>query len=175
MKRVMVVGGPGSGKSTLARQLGDVTGLPVHHMDMIHWKPGWQERSKTEKVALVSAVEWSNSWILEGGLSVTYDNRASRADTVVWLDLPLIVRSVRVVKRRFQYRGGKTRPDLPENCPEKLDREFLWWILSTSRSQREKVRLAIAGAPHLAVHHLQSSAKVRAFLDQLRNEQKLPN
>jgi dephospho-CoA kinase len=36
----MIVGQPGAGKSTLARALGVATGLPVVHMDMIHWQPG---------------------------------------------------------------------------------------------------------------------------------------
>ena len=175
MKRVMVVGGPGSGKSTLARQLGDITGLPVQHMDMIHWSPGWVERSKPEKIALVSAVERSDAWILEGGLSVTYDNRAARADTLVWLDLPVVLRLFRVFKRRWQYRGGKSRPDLPENCPEKIDWDFFWWILSTVRAQREKIADAVAKAPHLTIHHLKSRAEVRAFLDMQRNEQNLSN
>lgn len=37
MQRVMIVGQPGSGKSTLARKLGEHTGLPVVHIDTIHW------------------------------------------------------------------------------------------------------------------------------------------
>lgn len=52
MKRVMIVGQPGAGKSYLARAMGQKTGLPVQHMDMIHWKPGWVERDKAEKLAM---------------------------------------------------------------------------------------------------------------------------
>lgn len=40
MKRVMITGGPGSGKSMLAAALGEKTGLPVYHMDKIHYRPG---------------------------------------------------------------------------------------------------------------------------------------
>jgi adenylate kinase family enzyme len=35
MERIMIVGQPGSGKSTLAQVLGEVTGLPVIHIDKI--------------------------------------------------------------------------------------------------------------------------------------------
>lgn len=52
MQRVMIVGQPGSGKSTLARELGQRTGLPVVHIDTIHWQPGWIERSRDEKTQL---------------------------------------------------------------------------------------------------------------------------
>lgn len=41
MQRVMIIGQPGSGKSTLAREMGKHTGLPVVHIDTIHWQPGW--------------------------------------------------------------------------------------------------------------------------------------
>lgn len=40
IERVMIVGGPGAGKLWLARDLGRISGLPVFHMDQIHWKPG---------------------------------------------------------------------------------------------------------------------------------------
>jgi adenylate kinase family enzyme len=40
MQRIMIIGRPGSGKSTLARELGRITGLPLVHIDHIHWEPG---------------------------------------------------------------------------------------------------------------------------------------
>ena len=39
MKRIMIIGGAGSGKSSLARALGDITGLPVVHIDTLYWQP----------------------------------------------------------------------------------------------------------------------------------------
>lgn len=46
LKRIMIIGQPGSGKSTLAKLLGEITGLPVVHIDTIHWQTGWVERSQ---------------------------------------------------------------------------------------------------------------------------------
>lgn len=57
MQRVMIVGQPGSGKSRLAQALGARTGLPVVHIDTIHWQPGWVERSFNEKTRLCHEVE----------------------------------------------------------------------------------------------------------------------
>ncbi|WP_245298784.1 hypothetical protein [Pseudotabrizicola sediminis] len=75
MQRVMIVGQPGSGKSTLARGLGKVTGLPVVHVDHIHWMPRCRERQRDEKTLLCHAVEAGEASIFtarrcrSGGLS----------------------------------------------------------------------------------------------------------
>ncbi len=56
MKRVMITGGPGSGKSTLAIKLADKSGLPLYHMDHIHYRPGWDPRSNEEKDILTHEI-----------------------------------------------------------------------------------------------------------------------
>src|SRR5689334_13741303 len=40
-RRVLVDGMMGSGKSTFARALAARTGLPLIHLDLHYWKPGW--------------------------------------------------------------------------------------------------------------------------------------
>jgi adenylate kinase family enzyme len=169
VKRVMVVGGPGSGKSTLAVALGEITALPVFHMDQIHYKPGWIERTRDAKIAAALAIEARDEWIFEGGLSATYASRCARADTVIWLDLPVTLRLRRIVKRRVQYHG-QTRPDLPDNCPERLAPEFLAYILRTRQSARENIAQTIAAAPHLALHHIRTAKGADTWLDWCRDE-----
>ncbi|MEM6305500.1 MAG: DNA topology modulation protein FlaR [Pseudomonadota bacterium] len=166
MKRVMIVGGPGSGKSTLARWLGGQTGLPVHHMDHIHWLGNWVERSKSEKLAMAATIEAQERWIFEGSLTATYDNRAARADTLIWLDLPVGLRLWRVTKRRFRY-WGRVRPDMSPGCIEGLNAEvlpFYAFIWRTRHSKRTRLFTLLARhSDGLTVHHLRSRAEVAAF------------
>jgi adenylate kinase family enzyme len=139
MQRVMIVGQPGSGKSTLARAMGARTGLPVVHIDHIHWMPGWQERPRAEKTRLCHEVEAGERWIFEGGHSATWKNRLARAEMLIWLDVPVLVRFLRVVWRTWRWRG-QSRPDLPEDCPEGFHKEtlpfwlFIWRTRKTSRA-----------------------------------------
>ncbi|MGB3245294.1 MAG: AAA family ATPase [Sulfitobacter sp.] len=166
MKRVMIVGGAGSGKSTLARWLGAQTGLPVYYMDHIQWMPDWQPRPRAQRREMALEVEALESWIFEGGFSETYNNRAVRADTLIWLDLPVGLRLWRVTRRLFQY-WGKRRPDMAEGCVEKLHGEsikFYLWIWNTRVSHRLRLQRLLADhGPGLRVVHLRSPAEVSDF------------
>ncbi|MGC1502792.1 MAG: AAA family ATPase [Sulfitobacter sp.] len=170
MKRVMIVGGPGSGKSTLARILGPRLGLPVFHMDQIHWQENWVERPMAEKLPMVQAVEEQDRWVFEGGMSVTYGSRMERADILIWLDLPVGLRLWRVTKRLFRYLG-KARPDLPQGCVERLHPEtltFYRFIWQSRHDARQKIVKLIANADdRLDVVHLRNPREVQAWLDRL--------
>ena len=163
----MIVGGPGSGKSMLARALGERTGLPVYHMDHIHYASGWVERSKAEKTRLTREVHALDEWIFEGGHSTTYPERVARADTLIWLDVPVGRRLVRVLRRTLRYRGT-TRPDLPLGCPERLNLrtlEFFSFIWRTRRTSRTTLaRIHDEARPRLRVVRLIDDAGVAEFL-----------
>ena len=67
--RIAVIGYSGSGKSTLAARLGAAYGVPVLHLDSVHWLPGWVERPREEEKALVRAfldqnASWSSTAII---------------------------------------------------------------------------------------------------------------
>jgi len=129
----MIIGQPGSGKSTLARKLGKLLDLPVFYIDQIHWKPGWVERAGPEKDRLCAAVHANDKWVFEGGRSSTWPERLDRADTLIWLDFPLYLRSWRVFMRTVRY-YGESRPDLPADCPERFNLEFIQFIWRTRKN-----------------------------------------
>ncbi|OYT79675.1 AAA family ATPase [Pseudomonas sp. PGPPP2] len=166
MQRVMIVGQPGSGKSTLARELGQRTGLPVVHIDTIHWQPGWIERSRDEKTQLCLEVEARDCWIFEGGHSATWDNRMARADLLIWIDRSATLRFLRVLRRTLLQRG-QSRPDLPENCPERLANlpEFFRFMWRTKKTARAKMQQLVATAPSTCrVVYLRSNREASMFI-----------
>lgn len=164
----MIIGQPGSGKSTLARAIGDLAGLPVVHVDMIHWMPGWIERPLSDKIEMALIEEAKPCWVFEGGLSRTWDNRMSRADTIIWLDIIFLLRVWRVFKRTIKD-FGRTRADLPENCPERFNGEFWRWIWNTRKTARQKIiRQLEQVRPDQDVYHLRSPNDVRRFLKEQR-------
>ena len=168
MKRVMIIGQPGTGKSTLARSLGERIGLPVVHIDLIHWKSGWVERDRDEKTKLCLEVHARDEWIFEGGHSTTWPDRLDRCDTLIWLDFPVWLRTWRVLKRTIRD-YGKSRVDLPDNCPEQFDFEFYRFIWRTNKHSRQNIQSLFEKAPSdKSKFKLSSSSEVRKFLDTFR-------
>jgi adenylate kinase family enzyme len=127
LQRILIIGSPGAGKSTLSHAVAARTGLPLYHMDKLHWLPGWVERDRAEGLAQVQQVLAQDCWIIDGNYGSSLSIRIQRADTVVWLDYPTWRCLGRALKRWWHYRG-RNRPDMTQGCPERLDLEFFLYI-----------------------------------------------
>ena len=164
MDRIQIMGCSGSGKSTLARKLGERTGLPVVHLDQLFWKKGWVESSKEEIDGKILEAAAGERGIIDGSYSRTLRHRLERCELVVYLDLPRWVCMVSVI-RRYLQNLGRVRPDMPEGCPEKIDREFLTWVWNYNRSHREKYLEMLGQLPPEKVVTLKRRRDVQGFLE----------
>ena len=144
-ERLLVLGCGGAGKSTLAAELGQLTGLPVVHLDRMYWLPGWTHRTREEFDELLAAELEKERWIIDGDFHRTLPRRLERCDAVVVLDYPGVVCAAGIIRRRLQYRG-KTRSSMTEGCPERLDGEFVRWVLNYRRAVRPEHMKIIAQA-----------------------------
>ena len=166
MRRILVIGNSGGGKSTLARNLGEKLGLPVIHLDVLFWKPGWVERDRDEYRASVVEALAAPEWICDGNFTSTFGMRMALSDTIIWIDRSRFLCLFRAIKRAITYAGGG-RPDMTEGCDEKIDFEFYRFILTYDRKVRPKLEQALAehGA-HARLVRLTSDREVAAFLAQ---------
>lgn len=153
MERVLVIGSPGAGKSTLARALAARTALPLYHLDRLHWLPGWIERNRDEGRAELAEILAQERWIIDGNYGSILPMRLARADTVVWLDYPAWLCLWRVLKRWWRYRGTN-RPDMTEGCPERLNAEFLLYVLQFRQAwhSRNAALMAQYGGTVIRLH-----------------------
>jgi adenylate kinase family enzyme len=135
MRRVMVMGPPGSGKSTLARRIGDKYDLPVFHLDQAFWRPGWVRTPEAAFRAEVQRIAALPGWVIDGNYIDTISPRLAAADTVVYLDVPTWLSMFRVLRRTI-LSYGKVRADLPADCPERVNFEFLKFVWTWNRDRR---------------------------------------
>lgn len=170
MRRIIILGSPGSGKSTLARRLGERLGLPVVHLDVLFWEPGWTEPDNEVFRARVSAAIAGDGWVTDGNyISRTFDLRMPRADLIVWLETPRHVCIRRVLVRSALARP---RPDLAAGCEEGFrDNGFgeffayAWNFDKVTRPRIEAARLAMA--PQTPVVRLKNRRQIDAFIASL--------
>ena len=164
MRRVSIIGSGGAGKSTLARRLGDITGLPVIHLDAVHWKPGWSETPKDKWRKIVEALVAGERWVIDGNFGGTMEIRLAASDTVIFLDFPRTLCLSRAVKRLFRY-WNRNRPDMGEGCPERLDIEFLHWIWTFPNRAKPQIEARLSALPpRVKVVRLTSPAAADEFL-----------
>jgi adenylate kinase family enzyme len=164
MRRVLVIGSGGSGKSTFSLRLGERLGLEVIHLDKVYWRPGWVEMPKDEWMRKVEELCGREAWVMDGNYSGTLDVRLAACDTVIFLDQPRAVCMWRVLKRSVRYRRS-TRPDMAEDCPERINLKFLQWVWTYPMRRRPMI-LARLGeiADDKRVVRLRSDAEVKRFL-----------
>jgi adenylate kinase family enzyme len=167
MRRVLVVGCPGAGKTTFATKLAAMTDLPLVHLDVHYWRPGWQPPPTEQWRARVVELAGAASWVMDGNFFGTLSLRMPRAETLVWLDLPRAVCLRRVLMRAARDRG-RDRPDLPSGCREQLSFGFLAEIWRFSDAEAPELRDAIASyGNHLQVHRLTGSDDIKGFFAHL--------
>ena len=78
----------------------------------------------------------SNSdWVIDGSYKkLCFDRRMDEADHIIILCFNRFASLWRVVKRYFKFKGT-SRPDIGEDCKEKLDWEFVKWVLWKGRQK----------------------------------------
>ena len=168
MKRVLIIGSGGAGKTTLARRLAAQSGLPLIHLDLVYWRPGWQPAPADQWTETVRGLAAREEWIMDGNYGRTLDLRLQACDTVIFIDFPRLLCLWRVLRRQLRYLG-RSRPELPAGCPERLTWEFLWWIWRYPATRREGIlaRLTALG-PEKQVIILRSSLELERFLGSVR-------
>ncbi len=139
MKRILIIGSGGAGKSTFSKQLSQILDLPIIHLDVHYWLPGWTKTETNKWINKVDELVAKETWVMDGNFGGTLDRRLKRADTIFYFDFSrmrcLYNAFKRMVVGRYFF---KKRSDMAEGCREKFDLEFYKWIWNFNKNHREE-------------------------------------
>jgi adenylate kinase family enzyme len=170
VKRVAVKGASGAGKSTLARRLAERLGVPHVELDALHHGPNWTPASASALRARVASIlDDDVGWVVDGNYESKLENLIlDRAELIVWLDLPLRTKLVRLARRTA--RRWVLNEELWNGNRESLKNLFLgdqalfpWAIQSHFRHRRDWTQL-FAGRSVVRLH---SDREVEKWLEGL--------
>ena len=152
--KIAIIGYSGSGKSTLARKLAEEYQIPVLHFDRVQFRPNWEIRPQASKEIMTKTfMDLHQGWVIDGNYSkLFYERRMEEADVIIQLRFCRLASLWRVTRRYLTYKEG-SRPDMADGCKEKLDWEFVKWILRDGRSKtaRERYGWVLSRYPHKTI------------------------
>jgi hypothetical protein len=167
LRRIAIVStASGCGKTTLGRALADKLGCPFVELDALVHGPGWVETPDEVLRTKVAALIAHDSWVVDGNYRQKLgDLVLARADLVVWLDLPIYVWFLRLVRRtvsravRQEVLWNGNRESLKDAIGGKDS--LFGFALRTYRERRAAWPRLLAPFPHV---QLTSRREVERFL-----------
>lgn len=171
--KIAIIGYSGAGKSTLAKELGVHFSSPVLHLDQVNFIANWEPRKKAEALALVQEFMRQENWVIDGNYtSLCQKERLQEADLILFLEYNRFLCFWQALRRFWQFRGT-VRDSAAPGCVEKMDWEFIRWILYDSRTaqRKEHYRQIAASYPQKLIA-FKNRKDTQRFLENLQTEQR---
>ena len=173
-RRILVVGTSGAGKTYVAQHLAKMLNLRYICNDRIIWGPDWTPVPKADRLPQYDEATAEEGWTYDGNIGAMKDPEdfliLSRADTLIWLDLPrwrvfsqLLLRTLGRVLFRKKLWHGNRETLLGQLNP--TDSILVWsWRMYPRYKEMYTRLMADARASHMNRIHLTSRRAVEAYL-----------
>lgn len=173
MKKVAIFGNTGGGKSTLAKALAEITDLPLVIIDKIMYQPGGKINPHEQYLSTHSELIKKDEWIVDGfGCVPSAWERFAAADTLIYIDLPLMTHFAWVTKRFVK--GCFFNPEgWPERSPilkSTINSYGVLWLCHSKLTPRYR-KLVVESAEEKQVIHLKSPRAIKHYIKKIRYAQ----
>ena len=174
-KRVVVVGVTSSGKSTLAERLSKRFGLNYIELDALNWEPNWQAAPLEVFRARVEKATQAEKWIVAGNYHVVRGLVWPKAETVIWLDYPLLTVLWQLTRRSFsrwwtqELLWGTNREPLWNHFKLWSNESLYNWLFQTYWRRKREYPMLFSQPEHkhLKVIRLAHPKETKRWMDNL--------
>ncbi len=166
MDKIVIIGSSGAGKSTLARELGSILKIKVFHLDRLFWQRGWEGKTRDTRIDILQEIIREKQWIIEGNYLGASELHLNAADIIIFLDIAPLLCLWRLMKRHREY-YGRSRPDIPEGCTDRLIRLRILKVLAFPLGGRRTIKQKLRNYKSEQIIRLRSRKEVKDFLAQL--------
>ena len=164
-ERIVILGNAGGGKSLIAEGLARHFRIPWHQLYSLQWEAGWVRTSELEFRKRHDQLVEGDSSIMDGVASwESIEHRVARADTLVFIDLPLWRHYWWATKRQFMCLF-RPRPNFDPACPMLLLTgqliRMMWWVHAQLRPHL--IELVEQGQRDKCIYVLKTPSDVNQF------------
>jgi adenylate kinase family enzyme len=168
--RIVITGPSGSGKTWLSARLAQSLGIRHVELDALHHGPNWESCGAEVLRDRVMAATEEGGWVIDGAYhALLGDLVLERAETFVWLDLPVPLVMWRLIRRTHLRQKHQT--ELWHGNQEGGWRESLSYVirpaLKRAFENRRSVPERVARHPYLHVHRLRSDRDIERLVRSL--------
>ncbi|MDL2292107.1 hypothetical protein LJC17_00735 [Acholeplasma sp. OttesenSCG-928-E16] len=136
--KIAIIGYSGAGKSTLAKELSELYNITPLYLDSINFHPNWVKKEPSEvQETIDSFLEEHENFVVDGNWSKVFQNRFQIVDRIIFLNFNRFFCLKSVIKR-YQENKGIVRYSCAPGCKDKIDLEFIKWVLYKGRSKKQK-------------------------------------
>ncbi len=171
MTRLAVVGPSGSGKTRLSARLAELLHARHVEIDALWHGPNWESCGPEELHRRVAVATDGDDWVCDGTYHTSIgDLVLERAETVVWLDLPVALVLWRLVRRSWVRKRDRVvlwHGNVEDRWLNQI-RWLFWPALKRAFENRRHLPKRFARHPQLRVHRLRSDAEVEAFVQSIQ-------
>jgi adenylate kinase family enzyme len=140
--RISIIGNAGSGKTYLAQKIHAITKIKLYHLDQFAWKKNWEKVSPEVFSKKHTYLCNKKQFIIEGIYLKYLEERVTKSDVIIFLDIPILQCIINVIKRGILFHK-KSISGTPQQCKQNIFTikfiNFLFWIMNFNKKHKQNI------------------------------------
>ena len=135
--KILIIGIVASGKTTLAKKLSSKLNITHYEIDnIVHDDLNKRKRTPEEQKEIIEQIDKQTDWIIEGTLRKNLYYLLDMADQIIYLDIPLQTRKIRIFTRFIKQKLGLEKCNYKPTI--KMLKQMYKWTSDYEKERKER-------------------------------------